>query len=124
MTPDGYPIYAQSQTHPGAFVALCHSGVTLAAFHARELARVRSQRLAPGCVDGRREREVGGLGHEANHGAAHAARRPVHCDFQARHPHSFDVPTRAIRAAEACDAGRSTVPDHGSLAHGAPRAHS
>ena len=39
MTPDGYPIYAQSQTHPGAFVALCHSGVTLAAFHARELAR-------------------------------------------------------------------------------------
>ena len=39
MTPDGYPIYAQSQSHPGAFVALCHSGVTLAAFHARELAR-------------------------------------------------------------------------------------
>lgn len=38
MTPDSYPIYAQSQTHPGAFVALCHSGVTLAAFHARELA--------------------------------------------------------------------------------------
>lgn len=39
MTPDSYPIYAQSQTHPGAFVALCHSGVTLAAFHARELSR-------------------------------------------------------------------------------------
>lgn len=39
MTPDSYPIYAQSETHPGAFVALCHSGVTLAAFHARELAR-------------------------------------------------------------------------------------
>jgi len=38
MTPDGYPIYAQSQSHPGAFVALCHSGVTLAAFHARDLA--------------------------------------------------------------------------------------
>lgn len=38
MTPDSYPIYAQSQSHPGAFVALCHSGVTLAAFHARELA--------------------------------------------------------------------------------------
>ncbi|PTM41441.1 FAD-dependent oxidoreductase [Bosea sp. 124] len=38
MTPDGYPIYAQSQSHPGAFVALCHSGVTLAAFHAETLA--------------------------------------------------------------------------------------
>lgn len=38
LTPDSYPIYAQSQSHPGAFVALCHSGVTLAAFHAEELA--------------------------------------------------------------------------------------
>ena len=38
MTPDGFPIYAQSPDHPGAFVALCHSGVTLAAFHATELA--------------------------------------------------------------------------------------
>ena len=38
MTPDGFPIYAQSRDHPGAFVALCHSGVTLAAFHASELA--------------------------------------------------------------------------------------
>src|ERR1700722_16336235 len=38
LTPDGYPIYAQSQSHPGAFVALCHSGVTLAAFHADGLA--------------------------------------------------------------------------------------
>ncbi len=38
LTPDGYPIYAQSQSHSGAFVAVCHSGVTLAAFHAGELA--------------------------------------------------------------------------------------
>jgi len=38
MTPDSYPIYAQSESHPGAFVALCHSGVTLAAFHAESLA--------------------------------------------------------------------------------------
>lgn len=38
MTPDGCPIYAQSIEHPGAFVALCHSGVTLAAFHASDLA--------------------------------------------------------------------------------------
>jgi glycine/D-amino acid oxidase-like deaminating enzyme len=34
MSPDGYPIYERSATHPGAFLATCHSGVTLAAAHA------------------------------------------------------------------------------------------
>ena len=34
MTPDGFPIYEQSASHPGAFAASCHSGVTLAAVHA------------------------------------------------------------------------------------------
>ncbi|MDA0676028.1 MAG: FAD-binding oxidoreductase [Proteobacteria bacterium] len=38
MAPDGYPIYEQSETHPGAFTATCHSAVTLAAAHALELA--------------------------------------------------------------------------------------
>jgi len=38
MTPDGYPAYAQSETQPGAFVAVCHSGVTLSAVHANVLA--------------------------------------------------------------------------------------
>jgi hydrogen cyanide synthase HcnC len=38
MTPDGFPIYQQSATQPGAFVATCHSGVTLAASHALHLA--------------------------------------------------------------------------------------
>jgi glycine/D-amino acid oxidase-like deaminating enzyme len=38
MSPDGYPIYAQSKAAPGAFVATCHSGVTLAAVHAFALA--------------------------------------------------------------------------------------
>jgi glycine/D-amino acid oxidase-like deaminating enzyme len=38
MTPDSYPIYTQSKSHPGAFVTLCHSGVTLAAFHVEVLA--------------------------------------------------------------------------------------
>jgi glycine/D-amino acid oxidase-like deaminating enzyme len=38
MTPDGFPIYRESPTHPGAFVATCHSGVTLAAAHALHLA--------------------------------------------------------------------------------------
>ncbi len=34
MTPDGLPVYEESSTHPGAFLAICHSGVTLAAAHA------------------------------------------------------------------------------------------
>lgn len=38
LTPDGYPIYAQSQRYRGAFALACHSGITLAAFHAGELA--------------------------------------------------------------------------------------
>lgn len=32
-TPDGLPIYEASPTHPGAYVVMCHSGVTLAANH-------------------------------------------------------------------------------------------
>ena len=48
LTPDGYPIYAESQSHPGAFVALCHSGVTLAAGHATFFAdAVAAGRLPP-----------------------------------------------------------------------------
>lgn len=38
MSPDGFPIYEQSATHPGAFAATCHSGVTLAGAHALALA--------------------------------------------------------------------------------------
>jgi glycine/D-amino acid oxidase-like deaminating enzyme len=37
MPKDGYPIYDQSQSYPGAFVATCHSGVTLAGAHALAL---------------------------------------------------------------------------------------
>lgn len=48
MTPDSYPIYAQSQSHPGAFVAVCHSGVTLAAAHVNLLAdAIAAGRLTP-----------------------------------------------------------------------------
>ena len=47
MTEDGFPIYEQSQTHPGAFVACCHSGVTLAAVHALTL----SPMIAAGALD-------------------------------------------------------------------------
>lgn len=38
MSPDGYPVYAKSAAHPGAFLVSCHSGVTLAPLHASVLA--------------------------------------------------------------------------------------
>jgi glycine/D-amino acid oxidase-like deaminating enzyme len=46
MTQDGFPIYDESPTCPGAFSAACHSGVTLAAAHALHLApRIAEGRL-------------------------------------------------------------------------------
>ncbi len=47
MTQDGFPIYDQSATHPGAFVTCCHSGVTLAANHALTFAPM----IAAGALD-------------------------------------------------------------------------
>lgn len=48
MTPDGCPIYAQSRSQPGAFAAVCHSGVTLAASHVYAWAEaVRDGQLPP-----------------------------------------------------------------------------
>ena len=48
MSPDGFPIYAQSATHPGAFVVTCHSGVTLASAHVFDLApRIAAGDLGP-----------------------------------------------------------------------------
>lgn len=38
MSADGFPMYDQSQTYPGAFLVTCHSGVTLAANHAMTIA--------------------------------------------------------------------------------------
>ncbi len=47
MSPDGLPVYAESQSYPGAMMVSCHSGVTLAAAHAGELAEaVLAGRLA------------------------------------------------------------------------------
>ncbi len=37
MSQDGFPIYQQSTLYPGAYYATCHSGITLAAAHARLL---------------------------------------------------------------------------------------
>ena len=44
---DGFPVYEQSETHPGSFVATCHSGVTLAAAHAFALAPSIAQGTLP-----------------------------------------------------------------------------
>ena len=48
MTPDGFPVYDESLAAPGAFLATCHSGVTLAASHALALAPM----LAAGSLSG------------------------------------------------------------------------
>lgn len=37
LSPDGLPIYQQSAEMPGAYLVTCHSGITLAAAHARFL---------------------------------------------------------------------------------------
>lgn len=47
MTADGYPIYQQSTTCPGAFVVCVHSGVTLAAAHAGPLAAAIAEGRLP-----------------------------------------------------------------------------
>lgn len=46
ISPDGFPIYAQSASARGAFLVSCHSGVTLAPMHAQVLAAaIRDGRL-------------------------------------------------------------------------------
>ena len=47
MSPDGKPIYDASERFPGAFLANCHSGVTLAGAHADLLAPM----IARGALD-------------------------------------------------------------------------
>lgn len=51
MTPDGCPVYAGSASHYGAWTALCHSGVTLASFHAGPLARALAGGALPSFLD-------------------------------------------------------------------------
>jgi glycine/D-amino acid oxidase-like deaminating enzyme len=50
MTPDGHPIYDRSEQCPGASVVNCHSGVTLAAVHARVLPGWITGDSAPECM--------------------------------------------------------------------------
>ena len=48
MSPDGFPVYQESDEHPGAYSISCHSGVTLAAAHTVSLA---PRLLQPGFND-------------------------------------------------------------------------
>ncbi len=49
LSPDGLPIYDESEQFPGAFSASCHSGVTLAGAHSRQLAPMIAEgALTPG----------------------------------------------------------------------------
>jgi hypothetical protein len=63
MPKDGFPIYDHSTTCPGAFVACCHSGVTLASNHAYEIAPM----VAAGALDAAK---VGAFSAKRFHGSA------------------------------------------------------
>jgi len=47
MTRDGFPVYAQSASHPGAFAVTCHSGVTLASNHAQDVSEWIANGMIP-----------------------------------------------------------------------------
>ena len=47
MSRDGFPIYDRSERHPNAFLATCHSGVTLGAAHAFDVAPAIAEGALP-----------------------------------------------------------------------------
>lgn len=51
LTPDGFPVYAESASCPGAYIALCHSGVTLSSYHAGVLADAIADSALPSSLD-------------------------------------------------------------------------
>lgn len=63
MSPDGFPIYAESPTHPGAFVASCHSGVTLCAAHALQVAPWMAGGVRPDGIDAFTDRRFAPAAH-------------------------------------------------------------
>lgn len=68
LSPDGFPIYQESETHPGAFSINCHSGVTLAGAHVLALAPM----LAAGRLDPALEVfSARRFGHDTGKNAAH-----------------------------------------------------
>ncbi|MFC4276215.1 NAD(P)/FAD-dependent oxidoreductase [Achromobacter aloeverae] len=71
MTQDGCPVYAESATQPGAWTALCHSGVTLASFHAGPLAQAIDGGGLPLSFSDRLPRRRAGAAIAAAAGAQH-----------------------------------------------------
>jgi glycine/D-amino acid oxidase-like deaminating enzyme len=67
MTPDGFPAYAESTTHPGCFVAVCHSGVTLAAVHAGPFAEAVVSGVMPALAADLHPRRFAGMAHVQAH---------------------------------------------------------
>ncbi len=63
LSPDKAPIYAQSEMHPGAFLVNCHSGVTLAAVHASDIAGAVVAGRLPDAVAPFHPRRFEGEGH-------------------------------------------------------------
>ncbi len=63
LTPDKAPLYAQSEMHPGAFVVNCHSGVTLAAVHAEDIAGAILTGVLPEMVEAFHPRRFKDTGH-------------------------------------------------------------
>ena len=51
MSPDGFPMYQESESHPGAFAVTCHSGVTLAAQHVFCIAPWVATGLRPAAIE-------------------------------------------------------------------------
>jgi glycine/D-amino acid oxidase-like deaminating enzyme len=51
MSPDGFPMYQESESQPGAFAVTCHSGVTLAAQHALTVAPWIAGGAKPAAID-------------------------------------------------------------------------
>lgn len=51
LAPDHYPIYHQSEAHPGAFVVTSHSGVSLAPLYATHIARWITEGVTPDGFD-------------------------------------------------------------------------
>ena len=93
MTQDGFPIYDQSETCPGAFVVCCHSGVTLAANHALTLAPM----IARGRLDADGRRCLQRAEVRCSPGCLRPAPRP----FPSRSRASASTRGRATRVAAA-----------------------
>jgi len=51
LAPDHYPVYHQSETHPGAFVVSSHSGVSLASLYATHITRWITEGVVPDGFD-------------------------------------------------------------------------